>query len=248
MFLHRSLRLSLCLGLAAPALAETAPVVPLVQAEGQSLRAACGSSDARVEGNHNVVVLTGPCRGLQLNGVGNQVTIDLRDGATVHIEGSANRVTYRLRAGAAPAIVALGPDNLVHPDATTLPASVPISSVPVPPAPTPAPAASATLELTGDDQQRLADCTARNVVIRGVRSAYVLRGGCRSVAVSGSLDTIQAEMAAGGQITVDGNGTTVAWAVLGPGVATVAHVRGSDSRVRRTSVIGGQPIRRDRAQ
>lgn len=207
----------------------------LVQAEGQSLRAACGGGDARVEGNHNVIVLTGPCRGLRLNGVANQVTIDLRDGATLRIEGSANRVIYRLQAGAAPAIVALGPDNLVRPDGTAVP--VPASTPPAA-----LPATLGPLDLVGDDEQKSADCAGRDVAIRGVRSAYVLRGGCRSLAVSGSLDTIQAEMADGGHIAVDGSGITVAWAVLGGGIV-MERVRGVDSRVRRTDAIGGQPMR-----
>ncbi len=205
---------------------------PLVQAEGQSVRATCGSGDAQVEGNHNVVVLTGPCRGLRLNGVANQVTIDLREGATLHIEGSANRVTYRLQAGAAPEIVALGPDNLVRPDGAAMP--VPVS---VPPA-----ALAGPLDLVGDDEQRSLDCAGRDVVIHGVRSAYVLRGGCRSVAVSGSLDTIQAEMAPGGHIAVEGSGITVAWTVPSGG-GVVNRVRGVASWVRRTDVIGGQPVR-----
>ena len=58
-----------------------------------------------------VIVLSGPCLGLRVNGVANDVTIDLRDGAVVRIEGSANRVIYRVKTGVAPNVVALGQGN-----------------------------------------------------------------------------------------------------------------------------------------
>lgn len=241
-----------------PAAAKAAePPVVLLQAEGQVLRANCGGSDAKIEGNHNTIVLAGSCRGLRLNGVANHVTIDLHDGAAVRIEGSANQVIYRVKMGA-PSVVALGPDNAVRADSVAPPVPVSLPTPPSQPAPPivapasqapplVAPASQAgALELAGDDQYRSAVCTGRDVIIHGLRSAYVLRGGCRSITVQGDLVTIQAEVVPGTRIAIDGAGTVVAWAMVAGATwqdVPLQSVHGRDSRVQRTDMIGGQPVR-----
>ena len=113
----------------------------------------------------------------------------------------------------------------------------------VPLRPSPQFSTAEKLALNGDDEHRLADCTGRDVAIQGLRSAYVLRGGCHSVTVTGDLDTVQAEISPGARIVIDGVGTMVAWALAGPGDGPVERVHGNGSRVRRTDRIGGQPVR-----
>jgi len=241
--------------LAAPAAAQTSSGV-LVQAEAQTQRLSCGGGDALIEGNHNAIVLTGPCRGLLLKGVANTVAIALVAGASVRVEGSENRITFDVAGGAAPVVQILGPNNSVDPG--------PMPPAPPPPAPAPKPAEATqvlappavkppraepaagpatlgTLDLRGDDQQRDETCAGRAVVIEGNRSAYVLRGGCLSVSVQGDLDTVQAELRPGASVHVTGHGTTVSWAVPARGKAPVSAVHGDGNRVQHIDTIGGQP-------
>jgi Protein of unknown function (DUF3060) len=243
--------------LAAPAAAQTSPGV-LVQAEAQNQRLSCGGGDALIEGNHNTIVLTGPCRGLLLKGVANTVAIALQAGASVRVEGSENRVIFDVAGGAAPVVQILGPNNSVDPG--PLPPAPPPPAAPAlkpaetaavlavpaakPPRVEPAagPARSGALELRGDDQQRDETCAGRAVVIEGNRSAYVLRGGCLSVSVQGDLDTVQAELRPGASVHVTGHGTTVSWAVPTRGKAPVSAIHGDGNRVQHIDTIGGQPV------
>lgn len=244
--------LAVWLGMTAAATAADPPAV-LLRAEGQVMQATCSGNDARVEGNHNTIVLAGPCRGLRLNGVANHVTIDLRDGAPVRIEGSANQVIYRVKAGP-PTVVALGPDNAVRAESVPPPTVVSLPAAPPQPRPPPqpgassqpGPAAAGVLDLSGNDQTRIADCTGRDVLVRGLRSAYVLRGGCRSITVQGDLLTIQAEVMPGTRIAIDGAGVVVAWAMVAGATwqdVPMQSVHGRHSRVQRADMIGGQPVR-----
>ncbi len=249
--------------LVAPAAAQTPPGA-VVQAEAQTQRLSCGGGDARIEGNHNTVVLTGPCRSLLLKGVANTVSIALQPGASVRVEGSENRISFQTT-GAAPAVQILGPDNSVDPGAMppapkaeTPSAPKPAQTVqaaaesaapkpPVPKTPQPAPPeskpASGVFTLAGDDEQRDETCTGRPVIITGNRSAYVLRGGCLSVTVRGDLDTVQAELRPGAAVGIVGHGTTVSWVLLARGKAPASTVRGAGDRVQHINTIGGLPVR-----
>ena len=100
-----------------------------------------------------------------------------------------------------------------------------------------APVAGA-LSLSGDDQERVADCAGRDATITGRRSAYILRGSCRSLTVQGDLLTVQAEVQPGARIAVTGRGSVVSWSVHGHGSAPVAVVRGPGSRLQRAQPPG----------
>ncbi len=106
-----------------------------------------------------------------------------------------------------------------------------------------APPETGPLDLPGDEQALATECAGRDVTIHGTCSLYVLRGGCRSVTVDGDLDIVQAEMAPGGRIKVDGHGITVSWAVADHGRAPVSSVHGEANLVQRTETIGGLPAR-----
>ncbi len=218
--------------LAGPALAQTDADAPvLVQAETQTVSAACAGRGARIEGNHNKVTLDGPCRSLRLLGGENTVSLTLAPDASIRVEGSGNRVTY-VAPGAAPKIEALGDDNVVQ-------AAAPVVSQP-PEAPA---VETGVLDLSGDGQSLATECAGRDVTIHGTCSLYVLRGGCRSLTVDGSLDIVQAEMAPGAKITVDGHGITVSWALADRGRVPVTAVHGEANLVQHTGTIGGLPVR-----
>ena len=123
----------------------------LFQAEAQTLSGTCTGQLVRLEGNHNIVTLHGACGALLLKGVSNTVRMSIVSGGSIRVEGSGNRVHYAAQ-GAAPAIVALGPDNdvaageppaMAPPKPAALPAPVPALVVP-PPKPPPVPTPQTT--------------------------------------------------------------------------------------------------------
>lgn len=247
---------------ARPSAAQDGPDL-LFQAEGQALSGTCTRQAVRLEGNHNAVTLTGPCGSLLVKGVSNQVRFEIVQGGSIRVEGSGNRVAYRTQ-GAAPSVVALGPENDVAAepmDAPTRlraaePASGPAAVAPQPspagkPVASPAasrPASGGPLLLAGDDEQRLQECDGRDVRVSGSRSAYILRGGCKSVTLHGDLLTVQAEMAPGARIAVTGQGSIVSWTVMGKGRAPTATVHGDGSRVQRMEATSLPPERRGGAE
>jgi hypothetical protein len=247
-----------CLLLAAPLLApsaaRSAPPDLLFQAEGQTLSGTCTGQAVRIEGNRNTLTLSGPCQSLLLKGVDNTVRLALVPAAPVRVEGSGNHVRYAVT-GTGPAIVILGPDNDVS-GGDISPAPAPVATAAPPaalphanPSPKP-PAALAPIQpgpagtaitLAGNDQERLGNCAGRNVVVTGMRSAYVLRGGCRSLTVRGDLLTVQAELEPGAKITIHGQGSIVSWIVPPKSRSPASIVRGAGSRAQRVEAIGGDP-------
>lgn len=209
------------------ALAQTPEL--LFQAEAQTLAGTCTGQPVRLEGNHNTVVLAGACRSLLLKGVANTVRLGVVAGGTIHVEGSANRVSFTA-SGAPPTIEALGPDNEVTAAPTAAP---PVAQAPTPPAPTAKPAPVTALALAGDDRQQIADCTGLDVTVTGYRSAYVLQGACKSLTVQGALLTIRAELAPGARIAITGPGDIVTWSARRNARPPAAVVHGAGSRVQR---------------
>ncbi len=96
--------------------------------------------------------------------------------------------------------------------------------------------------MSGDDEEKLADCAGRDVLVTGNRSAYVIQGACHSLVVRGDLLTVQAVMQPGAHITVSGLGSIVSWAVQGRGHAPAGTVHGAGSRIQRAESIGGQLV------
>lgn len=219
----------------------------LFQAEGQTLTGNCTGEDVRLEGNHNRVTLSGLCGSLLVKGLANSVQLAMAPGGALRVEGAQNHIQYTVR-GNPPAIVILGPDNEVttsgHADIAP-PAPVPASlAAPKPAAPpSPTPASAGPLALSGDDEERLADCAGRDVLVTGHRSAYVIRGMCRSLVVRGDLLTVQAILQPGAHITVAGQGSIVSWAMQGRGHPPAGTVHGAGSRIQRADSIGGELVK-----
>ena len=225
----------------------------LIQAEAETKSVDCAGDSARVEGNRNTLTITGACRSLDLRGDGNQVTIVLRPGAAVHVEGQKNRIAYRIARGTQqPEVSVAGVDSIVFPAGearaqpakpaaplvvvppiTVPPVTLPPVTVPpiaVPGLPLSAPAAGPVL-IRGDDQQRNGDCNGGAVVLEGDRGSYVLRGGCTALTVRGHLATIQAELAPRARVVVEGDGATVFWTPSTPGAPPVFSLRGDANHV-----------------
>jgi hypothetical protein len=133
----------------------------------------------------------------------------------------------------------------VEPPAPVVPASLPVPALKLaaPPASSASPQPTGPLALSGDDEERLADCGGGDVLVTGHRSAYVIRGTCRSLVVRGDLLTVQAIMQPGARITVSGLGSIVSWAVQGRGHPPAGIVHGAGSRIQRAEVIGGQVVK-----
>ena len=210
------------------ALAQTPEL--LFQAEAQTLSGTCAGQPVRLEGNHNTVALAGACRSLLLKGVANTVRLRVVPGGTIHVEGSANRVSFTA-AGAPPTLEALGPDNEVTQAADAAPP--PPATQAAPPPPMAKPAAVPALALAGDDRQRIADCTGLDVTVTGKRSAYALQGACRSLTVQGDLLTVRADLAPGARIAITGQGNIVTWSVRRNARPPAVVVRGAGSRAQR---------------
>ena len=252
---------------AAPAQSQSAGNDLLLQAEAQTLSGTCTGQSVRLEGNHNTVNLTGPCASLLVKGLANSVTLTIEGGGSIRVEGAQNHVQYT-SSGAVPAVLTLGPDNVVTAGVTARRSSLevptpaappPVAQPPVvlapPPVPASAPAAkpalpvvtatkaAGPLELSGDDEERLADCAGRDVVVTGSRSAYVIRGACHSLVLRGDLLTVQAVMQSGARIAVTGRGSVVSWAIPPRGHAPAAIVHGPGSKVQRADAIGGRLVK-----
>lgn len=103
---------------------------------------------------------------------------------------------------------------------------------PPPPAlPRPAVPDSGTILLSGDGQDRDADCAGRNVMIEGSDGRFLLRGGCRSVTVIGHDDTIAAELGPGARIAIGGDGVMLRYTQLEPGPPPIVSITGRSSAV-----------------
>ena len=245
----------------APAPSRAAGADMLFQAEAQTLSGTCTGQAVRLEGNHNTVNLSGPCASLLVKGLANTITLTIEGGGSIRVEGAQNHVQYT-SGGGAPAILTLGPDNVVSAGGLARRSSVEVPTPAVPPLAAPSPVIPASspapkpappvvtvakpagpLQLSGDDEEKLADCAGRDVVVTGSRSAYVIHGACHSLVLRGDLLTVQAVMQSGARIAVTGRGSVVSWAMLGGGHVPAAIVHGPGSKVQRADAIGGQPIR-----
>ena len=206
-----------------PVMADSGPL--LLQAEAQTLTPVCAGQDVQLEGNHNVVKPFGPCRSLVVKGIANQIILDLTANATLRVEGSGNRVTYRSPMAAV--VDLLGTDNLV----VAQPPSTPVFDT------------GPVLHLTGEDQARALDCTGRAVTVDGSRAMYLLRGGCKSLTIQGDLVIVQAELQLGAPVAITGHGIRVGWVTDHPGKPPVASIHGEANHIEHLDTIGGLPAR-----
>lgn len=72
---------------------------------------ACDGRDVVVDGVDHVLTFTGDCASLTLSGSGSKITIDLKPGATVEVNGTDH--TVRWRSARPPKVSVSGVDNNV---------------------------------------------------------------------------------------------------------------------------------------
>ena len=186
---------------------------PVVRAEASTATVACAGAPAEVNGGRNTLTFTGACKGLQVRGEANNVTVALAPGALIDIEGNGNQVHFT--AATAPSLKISGSHNQVLPQPGA-----------------PAPAAD-TAKLSGDDLNVALDCHGNSVTLQGVRVHYQLRGACKALTVRGEANIVQAEFAPKAQVLVEGNGITLTYTVRGNGTAPDVAVHGMGSSVQR---------------
>ena len=185
----------------------TAPVV--LSDQGAIHAASCAGREAVVRGDANTVTLTDQCRSLRLEGDRNVVFVDLARGGMVRVTGDYNHVVYT-PPGPPPVATLLGYWNEVAPG--------PQSLVP------------GALVLNGQQGRRDVACDGRDVVIRESQARYVLRGGCRSLAVEGRDDTIGAELMPGARLSIGGSNVVVNYVLTAQGPPPVVRVAAPGNR------------------
>jgi hypothetical protein len=215
--------------LAVPALTALLAAVPalaradaVVNGSGLTEMLACAGAPAVVNGDRNQITFSGGCASLHLTGSANRITIDLAPGAILNVTGGDNSVRYT-PVMPTPVVTAEGTAN--HIVAGTGTAPPPAAAVDT----------GGTLLLRGDSQTRDADCAGRDALIEGSNDHVTLRGGCRSVTVRGRNDTIDAALLPGAPLRIGGDGVTLHYHMTRPGPPPTVTVTGSGSHALQVS-------------
>jgi outer membrane protein OmpA-like peptidoglycan-associated protein len=95
------------------------------------------------------------------------------------------------------------------------------------------------LIIEGDGQSRRIDCAGRDVVVRGARNQITFTGGCRALEVQGDASQIQAELAPGARVSLQGNAIDLRWAQQGEGQAPRITTQGRQIAVQQVPRIEG---------
>ena len=191
-----------------------------VAAEGETRTEACGGGAATVSGNRNAVTFTGVCRSLTVRGEGNKISIGLVSGADVDVQGGGNQI--RLVAGRPGRLLVSGSNTALLLSGGTAPS-----------------ADQATL--SGDGQNLPLHCGGQAVTLDSNRSRFLLSGGCRSVAVRGKANRVEAELVPGADVRIEGDGTVVTYRLKGSGKAPVATILGVGSLLEADSTVAQAP-------
>ena len=225
------------LGSVAGAQAQTAAAptgAPLaLRAEGEQRDVDCRGRDVAIEGSGDQYTLHGGCRSLSVRGEGVSVHAEMAPGSRIDVEGNGNQVDWFLRQP--------GPDPVtsVNGRGSRIDRQQRLGSVVTPPSASPVrPDLGPPLEISGVDQSRDTDCAGRDVKLTGSNEVVVLRGGCRSLAVVGDGDKVQAELMPGTRVTIIGSRSTVAFALLGSGPDPIVSVNGAGSDAWRIQRLG----------
>jgi hypothetical protein len=200
------------------ALAQPAP--PTVQAEGETRTDPCGTEAASVFGKRNIATFTGACAGLTVRGDGNHIALALATGAPIDIAGSDNQV--RITAGRAGTAHISGSNTLLVADGGTAPTA-------------------AGSSISGDGQTIQLECQGVAVTLDGNHSRFHLHGGCRSLLLRGAGNVVDAELAPGAPVRIEGDGSVVIWRLAIPGAPPTATVLGIDSLVQPDTTIAIAP-------
>ncbi len=209
----------------------------------------CEGQDASVNGSENRIAFTGSCRGLAVNGDGNQVQIALAPDARVTVSGHGNHVLYSAAGPEMEPLVALnGADNDVtandQPPSGALVGAMPaVPPTPppltLPPVIGPSGAPSGAIVLAADDASQTVDCTGRDVLIHGSDGNFRLLGGCRSISVQGQNDTIQAQLQPGARVMIGGPTVTLHYTLIANGPPPIISDSARGTTVTQVEHIDG---------
>ncbi|MBV9735239.1 MAG: DUF3060 domain-containing protein [Acidisphaera sp.] len=199
-----------------------------IRADGLRQTLGCEGQDASVHGNGDRVRFAGACRSLDLRGDGDRVELGIVPGGRILVQGNGDHVIYHVAGAGQPSVAVNGEGSDVR-------AGAPQDAAAPPPD-------GRAVELTGDSQRRDVDCTDRDVTIEASSSTFTLRGGCRSVTLSGSSDGVEAEMLPGGRIRVTGDSNTLTWFLRHSGADPQIDLESGSSQVRRIQRLGGAAI------
>jgi len=102
-----------------------------------------------------------------------------------------------------------------------------------------APGGPPPIVITGSGQGM--DCAGRDVEIDGSGGHHVLTGGCRSIAIRGSGNVVNAEIMPGTRIAMTGSDNQVAFVLSAPGPDPIVSVAGGNDRAWRVQRLGAAP-------
>lgn len=182
----------------------------------------CQGGQARITGDGADIHVHGACHSLLVEGNANRIDAELAPGARVDVTGNHNKVRWRLIGGTGAAKVTItGTDDLVGAG------DAPLAGL----------AAGATrppLDLSAGTQ---ADCQDRDVHISGDGGAYTLKGGCRSIHIDGTGNTVHAELQPQAGIA-PGHANRVYWFMSRNGAPPQVTDPGTDSQVLQEQRLG----------
>ncbi len=95
--------------------------------------------------------------------------------------------------------------------------------------------------IQGSGVGQTTDCAGRDVEIDGSGGHHVLRGGCRSIAIRGSNNVVDAEILPGTRIAMMGSDNQVAFVLAEPGPDPIVSVAGNNDRAWRVQRLGEAP-------
>ena len=189
----------------------------------------CRDRDVHITGSGGSYTLRGGCRSVTITGSGNAINAELQPQAGISA-GQGNRITWFLgHPGLPPQVLDPGTNSQVLQQQA-------LGSTVLPPSATPD--SPDALVLTGEKPLTEADCGGRDAQITADNSRFVLRGRCRTISVTGSHDTVEAEMLSGSRIRIVGDHTTVQFALVDTGPDPIVSAQGDGSSAWRIQRLG----------
>lgn len=208
----------------------------MIDASGATQTADCRGRDVIVQGDGSAVILEGGCRSLSVQGSGDHVQADMLPGGSIEVAGNGTSVDYFMHSpGPAPVQNVTGQGSVVRQigrlGGTAIGAGL---ENPEPGSPTP-------MAIVGDGQQQDQDCAGRDVLLQGSDDNVTLRGGCRSLSITGSDDHVQMRIVPGSRIAITGDHDVVTFVLTSEGPDPIVSVSGADSHAWRVRRLGDLP-------
>lgn len=186
-----------------------------------------------VGGDNASVTLHGGCRSLSVLGTGTTVHAEMQPQSRISVPGSNDTVFWFLKtAGAEPVNDVTGPNSKVLQEQR-------LGSVIAPPSAAPMDTGGQPpLELTGGPGVVDERCGGRDAQITADNTTFVLHDRCRSISVTGSNDTVEAELLSGSRIRIVGDKSLVQFVLADTDADPIVSISGSGSAAYRIQRLG----------